>query len=178
MGSMQEIAAAMQRAEAVLARKPEMGLHDDAPASVRWAGGTRAVATHSSGAEVVTDMPAELGGSGDRPSPGWLFRAGLAACATTCIAMRAAAQGVALSALEVRATSRSDTRGLLGMAGADGAPVCAGPVDLRLQVRIAAAGVPAETLRALVQQACRCAPIGNAVAGANEVALDIDTGDA
>lgn len=178
MGNMQEIAAALQRVETVLQRKPEAGLHDDAPATARWAGGTRVVATHANGTELQTDMPAELGGSGDRVTPGWLFRAGLAGCGATTIALRAAAEGIALDALEVRASSRSDTRGLLGLADADGAPVPAGPCDLRLHVRIAAAGVAPERLRTLVQSALRCAPISGVVASANDVALDIDTGAA
>lgn len=178
MANMQEIAAALQRVEAVLQRKPEAGLHDDAPATARWAGGTRIVASHANGTEVSTDMPAELGGSGDRITPGWLFRAGLAGCGATTIAMHAAAEGIALDALEVRASSRSDTRGLLGMAGADGAPVPAGPCELRLHVRIAAAGVAPERLRSLVQSALRCAPISGAAENANAVALDIDTGTA
>jgi uncharacterized OsmC-like protein len=60
-------------------------------------------------------MPSEVGGSGDQVTPGWLFRAGLASCAATRIAMAAAAEGIELATLEVRASSRSDTRGLLGM---------------------------------------------------------------
>ena len=59
--------------------------------------------------------------------------------------MAAAAEGIELAALEVRASSRSDARGLLGMAEADGAPVSAGPRDVQLHVRIAA---PASTANA------------------------------
>jgi hypothetical protein len=33
-------------------------------------------------------------------TPGWLFRAGFASCAATCIAMGAAAQGIELASLE------------------------------------------------------------------------------
>ncbi len=39
--SMQDIAAALQRVEAALERRPVMGLHDEAPATARWQGGTR-----------------------------------------------------------------------------------------------------------------------------------------
>ncbi|MBC8058051.1 MAG: OsmC family protein, partial [Rhizobiales bacterium] len=134
-----DIATAMQRVEAILRRRPETGLHDDAPATARWEGGTRVVAHHANGTQMASDMPAELGGTGDHITPGWMFRAGLASCATTSIAMAAAAQGVALDALEVRASSRSDTRGFLGVPDVDGEPVPAGPQDLQLQVRIASA---------------------------------------
>jgi uncharacterized OsmC-like protein len=167
------VRTAMQRVETVLRRRPDMGLHDDAPATVRWSAGTRVVARHANGTEIPTDMPAELGGSGERVTPGWLFRAGLAACAATCIAMKAAADGVALTTLEVQATSRSDTRGLLAMADEHGDDVSAGPVDVALGVRIGAAGVAAERLRALVDAALRCSPIPVAVRNATPVALSI-----
>src|SRR5438552_3676240 len=98
---MHDIAAAMQRVEEVLRRRPDAGLHDDAPATARWQGGTRIVASHANGTQMQTDMPDELGGSGERVTPGWLFRAGVASCAATRIAMAAAAEGVALDTLEV-----------------------------------------------------------------------------
>jgi uncharacterized OsmC-like protein len=172
--STQEIAVALQRVEAVLKRRPEMGLHDDAPATARWERGTRVVASHANGTQMTTDMPVELGGTGDKVTPGWLFRAGLASCAATSIALNAAAKGIELTTLEVRATSRSDARGLLGMADAAGTPVPAGPCDMQLHVRIAAAGVDPARLRALVEDGCRCSPIPNAVTSAVPVDLRID----
>ena len=170
----QDLAAALERVEVVLRRRPEAGLHDDAPATSTWSGGTRIVASHPSGAQVLTDMPAELGGTGDKVTPGWLFRAGLASCAATSIVMQAASQGIELTALELRASSRSDTRGLLGMHEADGSTVSAAPGDLQLHVRIAADGVPAERLRALVEAGVRCSPIPSAVQQAMPIAMHID----
>ncbi len=172
--SMQEIATAMARVASVLKRKPELGPHQDDPAIARWQSGTRVVASHANGTEMATDMPREIGGNGDQVTPGWLFRAGLASCAATRIAMSAAAAGIALSTLEVRASSRSDTRGLLGMDGEDGSPVCAGPSDVQLHVSISASGVTPERLRELVEQSNRCAPIASAVQNAVQVALHID----
>jgi len=142
--------------------------------AARWQGGTRIVASHANGTQMQTDMPGELGGSGDQVTPGWLFRAGVASCATTAIALKAAAQGIELGALEVRVTSRSDTRGLLGMADERGQPVGAGPGDITMSLRIAAPGVAAERLRALVEDGCRCSPIPNAVERATQIALRID----
>lgn len=172
--SMQDIAAALQRVETVLRRRPEAGVHDDAPATARWERGMRVVASHANGTQLPTDMPGELGGSGDQVTPGWLFRAGLASCAATSIVMAAAIKGIALSALEVRAGSRSDARGLLGMAGADGETVYAGPGDVQLHVRIAADGVSPERLRALVEDGLRCSPIPNAVQSATALGVHID----
>ncbi|MGZ5158821.1 MAG: OsmC family protein [Caldimonas sp.] len=172
----QEIATALKRVETVLRRRPETGMHDDAAATARWEGGLRVISSHANGTEVATDMPAELGGSGDRVSPGWLLRAGFASCTATCIAMAAAAKGIALEALEVRAGSRSDTRGLLGMADAEGEPVYAGPQEMQLHVRIAAPGVAAARLRALVEESYRCSPMACVVQDARAVALSIDLG--
>jgi len=172
--SLHELAGALERAKTVLQRRPDMGLHEDAPATAIWQAGTRVVARHANGMQFTTDMPGELGGSGDQVTPGWLFRAGLAACATTSIVMRAASEGVALSMLEVRASSVSDARGLLDLTEADGAPVYAGPGDMRLQVRVAAKGVAGERLRQLVDTAVRCSPIPSAVQQATPVALQID----
>jgi uncharacterized OsmC-like protein len=173
----QDIAEAIERVRSVLLRRPQSGLHDDAPATSIWSGGTRVIARHDNGTEVASDMPGELGGSGDRVSPGWLLRAGFASCTATCIAMNAAVQGLELEALEVRATSRSDTRGLLGMADADGQPVPAGPGDMQMHVRISAPGVTAERLRALVEDSYRRSPIACAVENAVPVRLSIDVGD-
>jgi uncharacterized OsmC-like protein len=168
------VATALQRVQAVLQRRPEMGLQEDAPATARWQRGMRVVASHANGTQTATDMPTELGGSGDQVTPGWLFRASLASCAATSIAMAAAAQGIELASLEVVASSRSDTRGLLGMTDADGALVCAASRDVQLHVRIAARGVAPEQLRTLVEEGCRCSPIPSAVRNAVPVALHID----
>jgi organic hydroperoxide reductase OsmC/OhrA len=170
-----DIAAAIHRAEAVLRRRPDMGLHDDSPATARWQSGTRIASSHANGAQVQTDMPTELGGSGDQVTPGWLFRAGVASCLATCIAMRAAEAGIELSALEVRACSRSDLRGLLGMRDATGEAVSAGPCDVQLAVRIKALGIAPEQLRNLVEQSHRCSPMPTALRNAVPVELRIDT---
>jgi uncharacterized OsmC-like protein len=120
-------------------------------------------------------MPIELGGSGDQVTPGWLFRAGVASCLATCIAMRAADAGIELSTLEVRASSRSDLRGLLGMRDAAGEVVCAGPRDVQLVVRIEAHGIAPEQLRNLVEESHRCSPMPTALSNAVPVVLRIDT---
>src|ERR1035438_7478809 len=92
-----DIAAAVQRVESVLKRRPAAGIHDDAPATCRWQTGMRVVASHVNGTQMLTDMPTEFGGSGDQVTPGWLFRAGLASCCASGIAM-----GVTTSAALLR----------------------------------------------------------------------------
>jgi uncharacterized OsmC-like protein len=172
--SAQDIAGALLRVEVALQRRPEMGLHDDTPATAYWNGGTRIVASHMNGTKVLTDMPSELGGTGDKVTPGWLFRAGFASCAATSIAMTAARDGIDLNTLEVRVSSRSDTRGLLNMMGVDGAPVDATPRDVQLHVHIGAHGVSAERLVTLVKASVNCSPIPCAVQHALPVDLRID----
>jgi len=174
---MQDIAAALQRVESVLRRRPGAGLHDDAPATAHWKGGTRIVATHDNGKQVLTDMPAELGGSGDQVSPGWLLRAGFASCTATCIAMAAAAEGIELLDLEVQARSRSDTRGMLGLPDAAGEPVYAGPGNVQINVRISAQGVSAQRLRDLAEKSYRNSPVARALLDAVPVTLRIEVAD-
>ncbi len=173
-----DIAAAVQRVESVLQRRPAAGIHDDAPATARWQTGMRVAASHVNGTQMLTDMPTELGGSGEHVTPGWLFRAGLASCCATRIAMGAAAAGIELAMLEVSAGSRSDIRGLLGMADASGESVGAGPRDVRLLVRISAPAVSAERLRTLVEDSNRCSPVSAALRDPVSIALQIEANSA
>lgn len=169
-----DIATAWRRMESVLRRRPEFGLQDDAAATARWDAGTRVSCSHANGHSVLTDMPAELGGSGDQVSPGWLVRAGLASCAATGIAMVAATKGIALTALEVVVSSRSDARGFLGLVDTNGVVVDAGPQDLRMLVRIASCQATAEVLRALVHESQRNSPVTSSMQNAVPVDLQID----
>jgi uncharacterized OsmC-like protein len=169
-----ELATALRRVQTVLERRPDMGMQDDAPATACWQGGTRIVAGHPGGLQVLTDLPTEMGGSGDQVSPGWLVRAGLASCLSTSILLSAATEGIALDMLQVQASSRSDTRGIFGMAGADGCPVNPAAQDIQLTVRIAARDVDADRLRALVEASRRCSPVPVGLAHAAPIELRVD----
>ncbi|MCV2367698.1 OsmC family protein [Roseateles oligotrophus] len=168
------IASAMARVNAVLRKHPRAGIVEDAPALSAWCGGLRVSTQYAGGAQTITDMPVELGGSGDQPSPGWLLRAALASCAVTRIAMAAAEAGIDLQRLEASAHSRSDARGLLGLPDSDGMALFAGPGELTLRVQIAATGVAPERLRMLVDQAIALAPISQALAQPLAVALQVE----
>jgi uncharacterized OsmC-like protein len=174
--ALQDVARALQRVESVLQRRPQAGLHDDAPATARWERDTRVTAIHANGIRLPTDMPTEFGGSGDQVSPGWLFRAGLASCAATCIVFRAASAAVELDELEIVASSRSDARGLLSMDGADGIAVSAATRDLELRIRIAARGVSGVQLRSLVIAGLEISPVYAALRGAVPIGVHIDPG--
>jgi uncharacterized OsmC-like protein len=173
-----DIAAAVQRVESVLKRRPASGMHDDAPATARWQTGLRVVASHANGTQMLTDLPTELGGSGGQVTPGWLFRAGLASCCAARIAMGAAAEGIELAMLEVSASSRSDIRGLFGMADASGDTVGAGPLEVRLLVRISAPAVSEDRLRILVEDCNRCSPVSAALRDPVPIALQIEANSA
>ena len=168
------ISKAMQRVRAVLARRPEAAIHADEPAVAGWEGGTRIVARHANGTQIATDMPVELGGAGNQVSPGWLLRAGLASCLATRIALEAATTGISLTRLEVLARSTSDARGLLGMAGEDGAPITPAPCEMQLEVRMSAPNVARERLQALVEESVRCSPVSAALERPVPVALRIE----
>jgi uncharacterized OsmC-like protein len=170
----QAISFAVNRVKAVLQRRPEVGLHDDPLATARWQGGFRVESSGPNDTVILTDMPSELGGSGDQVTPGWLFRASLASCLASSIALRAVSEGIELEVLEVQASSRSDARGLFGMADTGGNQVSAEPFDVQLRVRIVAAGVAPDRLRSLVEQSEQCSPIPSAVRHAVPLTVTVD----
>ena len=170
------IAAAIERLQSVVKRRPEFAVHDDAPATARWEHGTRIVASHASGYAMTTDMPAELGGQGEHVTPGWMFRAGIASCTATRIAMAAAQEGIELSLLEVVAGSTSDVRGILGMRDTDGGAVPAGASEIWLDVRIAACSVDEERLRRLVQESHPLAPMSSNIERSVPLRLTVTVG--
>jgi uncharacterized OsmC-like protein len=176
MPSVDELAEALRRARSVLQRRPEAGLQDDDPATSRWSGGTRVVASHANGTQLATDMPAELGGTGDLVTPAWVLRAGVASCATTSIVMAAALQGIALDSLEISVGSRTNACGLFDLPDADGTPVAVVPRDIHMRVQIAARGVAAERLRALVDDALRRSPNPCTVREALPIELQVEVG--
>jgi len=171
-----KIAAAFDRTERLLHRRPSAGVHDDAPAVARWIGDARTYASDGCGHGLATDLPHALGGDANGPSPGWLLRAGLASCLATCIATLAAREGVELAALEVEARSRSDVRGMFAMDDG-GVTVDPGPSQLELVVRIAAPGLSPDAVRQLVERANAISPVSAALQLARPVSLRIETAD-
>ncbi len=176
--SLHNVGVAIKRAMAAFQRRPEMGIHTDSLAIARWESVTRVVTHDSYGKEVTTDMPKELGGTGDQVTPGWLFRAGIASCAATSIALAAANEGIELTALEVHVESRSDARGLLGMSEPNGEPVYAGPFDVQLHVTIAANGSTPMALKSLVQDCLGHSPVPSALSTATPFNLQINVASA
>lgn len=137
-------------------QSPDQALSSDKEAVAVIEEGLRARATGPDGQVLVCDMPKGLGGGATAPSPGWMMRAALANCEAVMIALRAAQLDVELASLEVRVSSVSDDRGMLGMD--DSKP--AGPLNMTISVRLGAAGVPAETLHDIVDWAAKHSPVG------------------
>lgn len=134
--------------------------------------GLRCRATGPGGASLVTDMSTAIGGGGTAPSPGWMMRAALATCDATLITMCAAEEGVTLKTLEVTVDSESDDRGLMGM----GESIPAGPLSLRMRIRIAADGVSPERLREVVERALARSPVADAICRAVPSKHEIEIG--
>lgn len=77
----------------------------------------------------------------------------------------------------MQAGSRSDARGLLGLADDTGAAVYSGPGELWLRVRIAAPGVAPQRLRELVETALARSPVPNALRQPTALALQVEIDD-
>jgi uncharacterized OsmC-like protein len=133
--------ASLERAQRLFLEKPAAAKKPNAMATAVWRDGLSCEIAGPAGEKAVTDMPEPMGGSGSAPNPGWLLRAGMASCAATAIAMRAALSGIELRLLEVTVQSESDARGLVGIPDV---PTTLG--GMRMSIRIGADGVDAATL--------------------------------
>jgi len=114
---------------------------------------------------VITDMSTGIGGGGSAPSPGLIFRAALASCDATFVALRAAQVGIKLTTLEVIVEGDPDDIGTLGFLGIDDS-IPAGELSLRLIFRIGAENATPERLRELVKWIETHSPVGDSVSRA------------
>jgi uncharacterized OsmC-like protein len=156
MSSQDHIRDSMQRVIDHYTQNPDKALSADKEAVAVIEDGLRVRATGPDGQSLVCDMPKGLGGGATAPSPGWTMRAALANCEAIMIALRAAQLGIRLDTLEVRVDSVSDDRGMLGMD--DSRP--AGPLNMKVSVRIHADGVSEEQLEQMIEWAEYHSPVG------------------
>jgi uncharacterized OsmC-like protein len=124
------------------------------------------------------DMGPEFGSGHQGPSPAWLCRASVAACAASCIVVQAARAGLAIERVVCEVDSRSDLRGLLGMTDENAEPVSAGPLDLHLRVQVCARGATQAEVLSLIDAALRCSPVQRTVEDATACALQVEVMDA
>ena len=137
-------------------QNPDKALSQDKEAVAVIEEGLRVRATGPDGQTLVCDMPKGLGGGSTAPSPGWTMRAALANCEAVMIALRTAQLNIELKTLEVRVDSLSDDRGMLGMD--DSKP--AGPMNMKVSIRIGADGAPVEKLHEIIEWAEYHSPVG------------------
>ena len=164
------IRESIENAVNYLSEHPDEARYTDSFARATLGEALRAEVTGSEGLRLVTDMPAGIGGQGEEPSPGWLYRAALASCVASTIGMEAARQSVALHSLEVEVDSESDDRGILGMDAA----VPAGPLSMRLRVRATGGRGAEERLRAILERGAAQCPVYDATRRAVDVSLEIE----
>lgn len=168
---MGDIAASIRNAVQYLTEHPDEARYTDSWARARHTGDLRVEVEGPKGEQLVTDMPGAVGGRGESPSPGWLFRAALASCVATTVAMEAAREGLGLTSLEVEVDSESDDRGILGMDES----VPAGPLSTRIRIRPTAEAADAGRLREVADRGAGRCPVCDATKRAVDVSVEVET---
>lgn len=158
----------LERAQRLFLERPAAAKRPNTTATAVWRDGLLCEIAGPAGEKATTDMPEPMGGRGVGSNPGWLLRAGIASCAATAIAMRAAMLGIALRTLEVNVESESDARGLVGIPN-----VSTALGNLRMSIRIAANGVDEATLRELAAWGEANSPVSCTLRDRPPVAVDI-----
>ena len=168
--SVAHISEALEKVGKLIAEQPEKAKAKNAPATARLLEGLRCEVKGPHGETAYTDMTPAMGGAASAPNPGWLFRAALASCTSTAIAMRAAKQGISLTRLEITVESSSDSRGLLGL----DEKVSAGLSNIICRVKIGADGVAPERLGELAVWGDRHSPIACTTRNTPELAVEVE----
>jgi uncharacterized OsmC-like protein len=164
-----QIRMALEKLSQTIASQPEKAKAKHSPATAILMTGVKCRVRGSAGEQIETDMPAAMGGAASGPNPGWFFRASLASCCATVIAMRAARLGVNLTMLEVAVESDGDHRGILGLDDR----ISAGMSSLHTTVQIGSDNASPEQLAELVRWAERHSPVGCTVREASTNTVDI-----
>ncbi len=159
---------AIERAHRLFSEKPGAAKRPNTTARAVWRDGLLCEVSGPGVERATTDMPEPMGGSGNGSNPGWLLRAGMASCAATAIAMRAATLGIALSTLEVNVQSESDARGLVGIPGV---PTALG--NMSMSIKIGADGVDEATLRELAAWGEANSPVSCTLRDRPNVAVEV-----
>ena len=155
---MDSIRSAIERAVNHLTEHPEEAAGSDSVATAVLEDGLR-FRVEGPWASLTSDMAESVGGGASAPTPGWLLRAALAACDATLVAMEAARDGIELTDLQVSVASESDFRGVLGVDPS----IQAGPLSVRVAIRLAATDATEDQLRAIVERAESHSPVRDAL---------------
>lgn len=166
------IRAALESAGAYLTEHPDEARYTDSVARARVTDGLHVVVEGEAGERLETDMPAAVGGAGVAPSPGWFFRAAVAACVTSLATMRAAQLGWTGLRCAVEVDSESDDRGILGL----DASTPAGPLSMRVRLALAADGIALDRLEELAVWAVEHCPVSDAVRRGVPLHIEVEEG--
>jgi uncharacterized OsmC-like protein len=168
---MADIAESIENAVRYLTEHPDEARYTDSSALARLDESLRVDVKGPKGERIVADMPAAVGGRGEEPSPGWLFRAAIASCVASTVAMEAARDGMGLTSLEVEVDSESDDRGMLGIDES----VPAGPMSTRIRIRARGEGADDAGFREVIERGAARCPVCDATKRAVEVSVEIET---
>ncbi|HZP21140.1 MAG TPA: OsmC family protein [Bauldia sp.] len=168
---MNDIRQSVEAAIAYLRSHPAEARYTDSRATATLEKGLRFRVKGPGGESILTDMPKGIGGDGEAPSPGWLFRAALAACDASLIAIEAARENIDLARLEVAVESQSDDRGILAMDPS----IPAGPLSIQVRV-ILQGNAGGDRLRDLAQRALGHCPVHEAAGRPVPVTVTVETG--
>jgi uncharacterized OsmC-like protein len=168
---MDSIRSAMELASNYLTEHPDAATASDSAATAVREDDLR-FCVEGPWAPLMSDMSKSVGGGASAPSPGWLMRAALAACDATLVAMEAARDGIELTDLQVSVESESDFRGVLGVDPS----VPAGPLSVRVRIRLTATDATDDQLREIVERAESRSPVRDALARELPMITEIATG--
>ena len=96
---MTNIRTAIEGAMSYLSEHPDEARYTDSVARATLGDSLRVDVDGPNGERIITDMPGGVGGLAEHPSPGWLFRAAIASCVASTVAMEAAREGIDLTSL-------------------------------------------------------------------------------
>ena len=166
------IRTAIEGAGAYLTEHPDEARYTDSLATASVVDGLHVRVKGPNGETLETDMPGAVGGGNAHPSPGWFLRAAVAACVASLASMRAAQLGWEGFSVEVDVDSESDDRGILGLEPS----TPAGPLSMRIGLRMAAEGRGLEQLEELAVWAVDHCPVSDAVRRGVPVHVEVSGG--
>lgn len=165
---MADVKASIAQAVAYLTEHPDEARYTDSTATARLGESLRVEVEGPNGERLTTDMSGGVGGHGEHPSPGWLFRAAVASCVASTIGMEAAREGIDLGDVEVLVDSESDDRGMLGM----DERVPAGPLSMRIRVSLRG-GEGSDRAVEVAERGAALCPVCDAAKRAVEVSVEV-----
>lgn len=164
--------SSIESAVRFLTDNPEQARYTDSKATAELGDSLRIVVRGSDGEHLETDMPGAVGGRGEMPSPGWLYRAAIASCVASTIGMEAARAELVLESLAVEVDSESDDRGILGMD--EGVP--SGPLSVRVRVQATARDGEKSRLSDVIERGIGRCPVFDATQREVDVSQEIEVG--